>query len=208
VPEPRLFQNPVYLTIFHGGYYAYCIHNVTPCTKSLNEFCNFTCVIWLLTPRLKLPGILHLYNAYPFMERQILEVCTGVGESLQGVCQIERRGEIVAIYGQDSINHRQVLCVVLSLQHSNTHIDNRSSPDGANPTALQLCYDSATVTTIITSILIPRKFHRLAYPRTQFGLSTDPFMVRLQSRGLTSGRQQQPWPNTLTTDFITTNLQI
>jgi len=60
------------------------------------------------------------YNIYPFVEGQMLKVCTGVGKSLQGVRQIERRGEIVAVCAEDGVNHRQILRVVLRLQRAIT----------------------------------------------------------------------------------------
>jgi len=56
---------------------------------------------------------------YPFMKRQMLKVGAGVSKSLQGVCQIKWRWEIVAVCAQNCVHHRQVLRVVLSLGHSN-----------------------------------------------------------------------------------------
>ena len=52
----------------------------------------------------------------------MLEVCTSVGKSLQGMRQIERRGKVIAICTENCVHHRQVLGVVLCLAHSNTHI--------------------------------------------------------------------------------------
>ena len=85
------------------------------------------------------------WHRYPFMERQMFEVCTGVGKSLQGMCQIKRCWEIVAICAQNCVHHRQILRVVLSLQHSSIHdtfnSNNSSFHNNINPITLLQPFD-------------------------------------------------------------------
>jgi len=50
-----------FTSILYGGYYKYCIHHDTACSKSQNDLCSFRRMIWLLTHCFIVMFFLHLY---------------------------------------------------------------------------------------------------------------------------------------------------
>lgn len=59
-----------------------------------------------------------LWSAYPLQQTHLLEVRAGVGESLQGMCEVKVSAEVESICAQHIVDHGQESLVLLRLKQN------------------------------------------------------------------------------------------